>query len=115
MKGNYLWIVMVVIFGVYFIAEHGMLNWFVIYGTNALGLEQGKAANYMALFFGGMTVGRLVFSPAEGIPEHCLVFCDFCSALCGRDLQWGTLDAESGRTVLLDHLSDTGYGHRETL
>ena len=63
MKGNYLWIVMVVIFGVYFIAEHGMLNWFVIYGTNALGLEQGKAANYMALFFGGMTVGRLVFSP----------------------------------------------------
>ena len=26
-----------------------------------------------------------------------------------------TLDAESGRTVLLDHLSDTGYGHRETL
>ena len=50
MKGNYLWIVMVVIFGVYFIAEHGMLNWFVIYGTNALGLEQGKAANYMALF-----------------------------------------------------------------
>ena len=63
MKGNYLWIVMVVIFGVYFIAEHGMLNWFVIYGTNALGLEQGKAANYMALFFDGMTVGRLVFSP----------------------------------------------------
>ena len=56
MKGNNLWIVMVVIFGVYFIAEHGMLNWFVIYGTNALGLEQGKAANYMALFFGGMTV-----------------------------------------------------------
>lgn len=33
MKGNYLWIVMVVIFGVYFIAEHGMLNWFAIYGT----------------------------------------------------------------------------------
>ena len=63
LRGNYLWIFMVVIFGVYFIAEHGMLNWFVIYGTDALGLEQGRAANYMALFFGGMTVGRLVFSP----------------------------------------------------
>lgn len=62
-KRNGLWILMVVIFGVYFIAEHGMLNWFVIYGTDALGLDQGRAANYMALFFGGMTVGRLVFSP----------------------------------------------------
>lgn len=63
LKKDRLWILMVLIFGVYFIAEHGMLNWFVIYGTEALGLNQGTAANYMALFFGGITVGRLLFSP----------------------------------------------------
>ncbi|MGG6311977.1 MFS transporter [Paenibacillus macerans] len=54
---------LVLLFGCYFIAEHGILNWLVAYGTNHLSLSQGGAANYLAVFFGGITVGRLIFSP----------------------------------------------------
>lgn len=55
---------LVVIFGFYFVAEHGIMNWLVAYGTGALGLEASRAALYLSGFYGGMTVGRLVFSPA---------------------------------------------------
>lgn len=54
---------LVFIFGFYFIAEHGILNWLVAYGVNALHLGMGEASNYLAIFFGGITVGRLVLSP----------------------------------------------------
>ena len=53
---------LVLIFGLYFIAEHGIMNWLVSYATNALGVPMGKAANYTAVFFGGVMVGRLVLS-----------------------------------------------------
>lgn len=62
MKNSTVWI-MILAFGLYFIAEHGILNWFVVYGTEALGMERGAASNYLALFYGGITVGRLVFAP----------------------------------------------------
>lgn len=55
---------LVLIFGFYFIAEHGILNWFVVYATSALSMSQQSAAQYLSLFFAGMTVGRLVFAPA---------------------------------------------------
>ena len=55
---------LVVIFGFYFVAEHGIMNWLVAYGTGALGLDASRAALYLSGFYGGMTVGRLVFSPA---------------------------------------------------
>lgn len=70
-KGSYgkvmrqpVFLYLVFIFGFYFIAEHGILNWLVLYGKTALEVSQEKAALYLSLFFGGMTVGRLVFAPA---------------------------------------------------
>lgn len=51
------------VFGFYFIAEHGVLNWLVAYAANGAGLSMGRASNYLAVFFGGITVGRLVLSP----------------------------------------------------
>lgn len=54
---------LILIFGFYFVAEHGMLNWFLIYGVNGLGLENNKAVVLLSIFFGGMTVGRLIFAP----------------------------------------------------
>lgn len=53
----------VLIFGLYFVAEHGVLNWLVAYATSALSLSTGTAANYLAVFFAGITIGRLVFAP----------------------------------------------------
>lgn len=53
----------VLIFGFYFIAEHGVLNWLVPYATNQLEMDMGKASIYLAIFFGGMTAGRLLLSP----------------------------------------------------
>ena len=53
----------VLIFGTYFIAEHGVMNWLVAYATNGLGLPQASAARYLSVFFGGVMLGRLVLSP----------------------------------------------------
>lgn len=60
---NKAFVLLVFIFGLYFVAEHGILNWLVVYGVNALGLSTGKASGYLAIFFGGITVGRLVLAP----------------------------------------------------
>lgn len=54
---------LVFVFGFYFIAEHGVMNWLVAYATAGLGMEQAKASNYLAVFFGGVMLGRLVLSP----------------------------------------------------
>lgn len=51
------------LFGLYFIAEHGILNWLVVYATGPLSLPVGVAANYLAAFFGGIMAGRLLLSP----------------------------------------------------
>lgn len=53
---------LVPIIGLYFIAEHGIMNWLVSYATNALEVPMGQAANYTAVFFGCVMVGRLVLS-----------------------------------------------------
>ena len=53
---------MVLIIGLYFIAEHGIMNWLVSYATNALEVPMGQAANFTAVFFGCVMVGRLVLS-----------------------------------------------------
>lgn len=65
-KGGYDWRVIVpyvLVFGFYFIAEHGVMNWMVAYGVDGLGLPQGSAAKYLSVFFGGMMIGRLCLSP----------------------------------------------------
>ncbi len=53
----------VFIFGFYFIAEHGVMNWLVPYATSQLNMDMGKASTYLAVFYGGMTAGRLLLSP----------------------------------------------------
>lgn len=54
---------LVVIFGFYFIAEHGIMNWMTAYATQELGMSLSDGAMYLSLFFLGCTVGRLVLSP----------------------------------------------------
>lgn len=56
-------ILFILIFGFYFIAEHGILNWLVSYCTGALDVPMGTASNYLAVFFGGITIGRLILAP----------------------------------------------------
>lgn len=51
-------IVMAIMMGCYFIAEHGVLNWLVMYITNGLNLT--SANTYTSIFFGLITIGRLV-------------------------------------------------------
>lgn len=53
----------VFIFGFYFVAEHGVMNWLVPYATSQLNMDMGKASTYLAVFYGGMTAGRLLLSP----------------------------------------------------
>ena len=65
-KGGYGWRIIVpyvLVFGFYFIAEHGVMNWMVAYGVDGLGLPQASAAKYLSVFFGGMMIGRLCLSP----------------------------------------------------
>ena len=65
-KGGYDWRIIVpyvLVFGFYFIAEHGVMNWMVAYGVDGLGLPQASAAKYLSGFFGGMMSGRLCLSP----------------------------------------------------
>lgn len=67
----------ILIFGFYFIAEHGILNWFMVYGITGLGLENTKAAVLLSIFFCGMTVGRLIFAPVVqqlGIEKSIMTF-----------------------------------------
>ncbi len=54
---------LIVILGCYFVAEHGILNWFVTYAHSYLELSITKASTYLSLFFGGITIGRLLFAP----------------------------------------------------
>ncbi|HIX30117.1 MAG TPA: MFS transporter [Candidatus Blautia stercoravium] len=49
-------------FGCYFIAEHGIMNWMLTYCIQAFGFTSEKASLYLSVFWGGMTVGRLVFA-----------------------------------------------------
>lgn len=49
--------------GFYCIIEHGIQNWIVTYGSEYLGFTRQRASLYLSIFFGGITVGRLVFAP----------------------------------------------------
>ena len=74
---NSAFIYLVLIFGFYFIAEHGMLNWFLLYGVNGLGLENNKAAIMLSIFFGDITIGRLIFAPIVqklGVEKSVVIF-----------------------------------------
>ncbi|SFD18168.1 MFS transporter [Ruminococcus albus] len=54
---------LIMICGCYFIAEHGLMNWLTSYGSVHLGFTVQKAAMYLSLFYGGLTVARLALAP----------------------------------------------------
>ena len=54
---------LVLMMGFYFIGEHGIMNWMLTYCMNALQMPSHTASAYLSIFWGGMTVGRLVFAP----------------------------------------------------
>lgn len=56
----------VLIFGFYFVGEHGVMNWMNIYSIEALEMSPQKAAIFPALFFGGVTIGRFLIAPLVG-------------------------------------------------
>ena len=53
----------VLVFGFYFITEHGVMNWLVAYGTTGLEMTQAAASRSLSVFYGGVMLGRLVLSP----------------------------------------------------
>ncbi len=54
---------LICICGFYYVAEHGLQNWMVTYGSEYLGFTRERAALYLSIFFGSITLGRLVFAP----------------------------------------------------
>ena len=68
---------LVLVLGFYFVAEHGILNWLVTYCTNQLEFSMANASTYLSIFFGGVTIGRLVFAPVvqkQGIQKSITIF-----------------------------------------
>ena len=77
-------IFLILICGCYFVAEHGLMNWLTSYGSEYLGFTVEKAAFYLSLFFGGITVGRLLFAPfidKIGVFRSLLVFSSVAAVL----------------------------------
>ena len=54
---------LILIFGFYFVAEHGAMNWLKLFCMEARGMEAGRAAFFSALLFIGIMAGRLVLAP----------------------------------------------------
>ena len=63
MPGASIFWLLVLMMGFYFIGEHGIMNWMLTYCMNALQMPSHTASDYLSIFWGGMTVGRLVFAP----------------------------------------------------
>lgn len=63
MPGASIFWLLVLMMGFYFIGEHGIMNWMMTYCMNALQMPSHTASTYLSIFWGGMTVGRLVFAP----------------------------------------------------
>lgn len=69
-RGSYLsviknpaFIYLILLCGFYYISEHGLQNWLVTYGSEYLGFTISRSAFFLSMFFGGITVGRLIFAP----------------------------------------------------
>lgn len=63
MPGASIFWLLVLMMGFYFIGEHGIMNWMLTYCMNALQMPSHTASTYLSIFWGGITVGRLVFAP----------------------------------------------------
>ena len=62
MSSPILWL-LVLVFGFYFIGEHGVLNWLLLYCKDQFAMDSGQASIYLSMFSGTMMVGRLVMAP----------------------------------------------------
>lgn len=56
-------LLLILICGLYYMSEHGIQNVLTSYGSEYLGFTVEKASMFLSLFFGGITVGRLLFAP----------------------------------------------------
>lgn len=54
---------LVLVFGFYFVAEHGIMNWMTTYAQDGLGLTFQDGTLLLSVFFLGITIGRLILSP----------------------------------------------------
>ena len=78
MPGASIFWLLVLMMGFYFIGEHGIMNWMLTYCMNALQMPSHTASTYLSIFWGGMTVGRLVFAPVVqklGVRKILKYFC----------------------------------------
>lgn len=62
MSSPILWL-LVLVFGFYFIGEHGVLNWLLLYCKDQFAMDSSQASIYLSMFSGTMMVGRLVMAP----------------------------------------------------
>lgn len=68
---------LILICGFYYVAEHGIQNVLTTYGSEYLGYSVERSASFLSLFFGGITLGRLLFAPVVqkmGIMRSMTVF-----------------------------------------
>lgn len=68
---------LILMFGLYNVSEHGLMNWLTDYGSKHLGFSVPKASTYLSLFFIGITLGRLAFAPLVqkiGVMKSMLAF-----------------------------------------
>lgn len=86
-------ILLILVTGCYFIAEHGLQNWLVSYGSQQLGFSVSDSAFYLSLFFGGITVGRLLFAPIVqklGIGRSMVIFSSMAAVLYAVGIAMGS-------------------------
>lgn len=65
-------------------SEHGIQNVLTSYGSEYLGFTVEKASMFLSLFFGGITIGRLLFAPLVqkiGIMKSMTIFLSIASVL----------------------------------
>lgn len=60
---NHACIFLILLCGLYNMAEHGLQNWLTSYGSEYLGFSVSRSAFFLSVFFGGITAGRLIFAP----------------------------------------------------
>lgn len=68
-KGGYDWRIIVpyvLVFGFYFIAEHGVMNWMVAYGVDGLGLPQPRRPSIFRCSLAALMIGAALPVPAGG-------------------------------------------------
>lgn len=77
-------LLLILICGLYYMSEHGIQNVLTSYGSEYLGFTVEKASMFLSLFFGGITIGRLLFAPLVqkiGIMKSMTIFLSIAAVL----------------------------------